>query len=211
MATSPTMAELGRRGGLRGGVARARALSSDRKAAIARQAARARWTKPALVFDRSPRNHGELLSFVAHYGSRAARVSTSQDLEHLVLRAVAASRRDPALARMLPVFLWRVRGNLDLRKLTREAKTRHTAPALGYLMEVTSKLGGWAGVEVALASLRRHAHPARPEYFFRGTAKRPFAAMAAEERTPVEARKWGLLTGTPFDSFETYFEKVRRL
>jgi hypothetical protein len=205
------MAALGRRGGLRGGVARARALSPARKAAIASQAARARWSKPALVIDRSPKDHGELLSFVAYYGSRVAKSTTSQDLEHIAVRAVAASRRDPAMARMLPVFLWRVRDELNLQKLTLEANKRKNGPALGYLMEVAAKLGGWKGVEVALAKLRSHAHPSRPEYFFHGTANHPFAAMVAEQRTPTEARKWGLLTGTPTDSFETYFQKVRDL
>jgi hypothetical protein len=205
------MAVLGRRGGLRGGVARAKSLSSARRAAIASQAARVRWSRPTLVIDRSPKGHGELLSFVAHYGSRVAKGTTNQDLEAITLRAVAASRRDPALARMLPVFLWRVRHRLDLHKLTVGAKKRKTAPALGYFLEVTSKLGGWRGAERALVKLRRAAQPARPRYFFHDTAKHPFAAMAARERTPADARRWGLLTGTPTDSFETYFQKVRDL
>lgn len=40
------MRELGRRGGLAGGVERARRLSPERRAEIARAAARARWGKP---------------------------------------------------------------------------------------------------------------------------------------------------------------------
>ena len=38
--------ELGRRGGLRGGRARAEKLSTERKAEIAQKAATARWSKP---------------------------------------------------------------------------------------------------------------------------------------------------------------------
>jgi hypothetical protein len=38
-----TMAERGARGGRKGGKARAKALSADRRAAIARKAAKARW------------------------------------------------------------------------------------------------------------------------------------------------------------------------
>lgn len=41
----PAMAELGRHGGLKGGLARARKLSSEERAEIARQAARARCDK----------------------------------------------------------------------------------------------------------------------------------------------------------------------
>jgi hypothetical protein len=205
------MALLGRRGGLRGGVARARSLSPARKAAIARNAARARWSKRALVIDRLPRSHEELLSFVAHYGSGVAKATIGADLEGIALRAVAASRRDPALARMLPVFLWRVRDRLDLKKLTTDARRRRLAPALGYFLELTSKLGRWRAAGRALAVLRREARPGRPRYFFCEIAKHPFAAMAARERTPADARSWGLLTGTPTDSFETYFEKARDL
>ena len=42
---NPAAVELGRRGGLKGGKARAKALSPKKRAAIARKAARARWTK----------------------------------------------------------------------------------------------------------------------------------------------------------------------
>jgi hypothetical protein len=43
---SAYLSEIGRRGGLRGGVARAQALSSRKRSAIARKAAKARWGKP---------------------------------------------------------------------------------------------------------------------------------------------------------------------
>ncbi len=42
---SAVMAVLGRRGGLRGGKARAKALTKEQKSAIARKGARARWRK----------------------------------------------------------------------------------------------------------------------------------------------------------------------
>lgn len=41
----PAAVELGRRGGLKGGKARAKKLTSRERSEIARQAARARWTK----------------------------------------------------------------------------------------------------------------------------------------------------------------------
>lgn len=42
----PAAVSLGRRGGLKGGKARAEALSAKRRRQIAREAARARWSKP---------------------------------------------------------------------------------------------------------------------------------------------------------------------
>ena len=179
---------------------------------IAREAARTRWSKPLLVIDRSPRDHGELLAFVAHYGTRVARTTSTCGLERVALRAVEASQRDPALARMLPVFLWRVRDKLHLDEMVARArKKRGMAPALGYFLELTAQLGSWRGFDGAVAKLRTHARPERPRYFFRETARNPFEAMAADERTPEEARRWGLLTGTPTDSFATHFRKTAHL
>ena len=43
----PLAVELGRRGGLKGGKARAAKLTSDQRSEIARKAAMARWSKPA--------------------------------------------------------------------------------------------------------------------------------------------------------------------
>ena len=205
------MASLGRRGGLRGGRARAAALTPAQRTEIAREAARARWGKPALVLDRRPRNHGELLSFVAHYGARVSRITTTCRLEDVVLQSVKGARGDPALARMLPVFLWRVRGRLDPGRLAAHASRRGCAAALGYFLELASRLGRCADFGDALLLLKSCAHPERPTYFFRKAARNPFEAMVARERTPRDARRWGLLTGTPTDSFASYFRKVARL
>jgi hypothetical protein len=205
------MAALGRQGGLRGGLARAAALTSKEKTAIATKAARTRWNKRALVIDGSPRNHGELLSFVANYGARVAQHTAQPNLVDVTLRAIDASRGDPSMARMLPVFLWRVRDDIDLAKLAAEAKRRNSAAALGYFLELTSKLRPWAAVEATLAKLRPLARPDHPVFFFHKTAANPFEVMVARERTPAEALRWGLLTGTPTDSFEGYFRKVADL
>ena len=55
----PAAVELGRRGGLKGGKARARSLSAAKRKAIAKKGARARWAKkprqsPARPTSRSP-------------------------------------------------------------------------------------------------------------------------------------------------------------
>ena len=164
-----------------------------------------------LVIDRKPRDHGELVAFVAHYGADVARSKARCSLEDVALRAIRASRRDPALARMLPVFLWRVRDVLDLDRMIADSRRRGIALALGYFLEVTGSLGSWRGFDTAIAKLRTHVRSDRPSYFFVETGKHPFEAMAAQERTPREALRWGLLTGTPTESFATYFRKVAEL
>jgi len=201
------MAALGRKGGLVGGPARARALSPSRRSAIARNAARARWSKPLASADA----RADLASLVAHCGSSVSRVPPPRHLETQVLRAVKASRRDSALARMVPVFLWRMRGRLDLRKLAREALRQREGPALGFFLEATSRLGRGRPFDEALAGLRASARPDRPSHFFRGTGRRPLERTAAERATPAVARRWGLLMNMPWESFAAYFAKASRL
>jgi hypothetical protein len=168
-------------------------------------------TPQALVPRRRPRNHAELVSFVAHHGALVGASTTRCSLEDVALRAVRASRHDTALARMLPVFLWRVRERLDLRKLTTAALLKGCAAPLGYFLELASKLGAVDTFKSALPALRAHAHPDTPTFFFPHTSRGPLESMAVDQMTPEDARRWGLLTGTPTDSFETYFRKVAHL
>src|SRR6185436_14021997 len=69
LTRSRRMAALGRRGGLLGGPARARALTPMRRATIARNAARSRWSRPVLSED----GRLDLAALVAHGGSSVAR------------------------------------------------------------------------------------------------------------------------------------------
>ena len=160
---------------------------------------------------RFPKTTGELRSFVAHFGGSRVQTTTRCGLEKVVLRAVEMSRRDPALARMLPVFLWRVRASLDLDKLTTKAVERGCAPTLGYFLEVAGKVSTDRTFRPAVRALRWHADARRPVFFFKRVEKHPWEAMAARQRTPRDARRWGLLTGVPLACFSTYFEKVAAL
>jgi len=160
---------------------------------------------------RSPRTTGELRSFVAHFGARCTRGTTKCNLENVVLRAVEMSRRDPALARMLPVFLWRVRDSLDLDELATKAALRGCGSVLGYFLEVAGKVSSARTFRPAVLALRAHARADCPVFLFPKTEKYPYEAMAARARTPPDARRWGLLTGMPLDCFSGYFAKVSAL
>ena len=152
-----------------------------------------------------------MLDFVAHHGSVAATGDAVGDMEAIAVRAIKASRRDSAMARMLPVFLWRLRQRLDLARLVKAARRQGLAPALGFFLEVASILGEGSPFEEALTQLRPSAPPARPAYFFEGTSLRPFERAATDLNTPAEARRWGLLMNMPLDSFASYFRKVAAL
>jgi len=178
-----------------------------RRAAIARRAARARWARPVLSED----DWLGLAPLVALGGSSVARAPLPRRLETQVVRAVKASRRDSAMARMLPVFLWRTRDRLDLAELVRQAEGKSEGPALGFFLETAARLGGSGVFDETLRRLRASARPARPFYFFVGAHGRPWERAAADENTPAVARQWGLLMNMPWESFASYFEKAAEL
>ena len=163
------------------------------------------------VLYRSLRSHEELHSFVASFGARCARAATRCRLENVVLRAVSASRGDPSLARMLPVFLWRVRKDLDLDDLASRAARGGQAQVLGYYLDVVDNVAPARFFSRTVRTLRRGVQHGRPVFLFPETAKYPFEAHATRESTPAHARRWGLLVRTPLDGYRSYFERVAPL
>lgn len=160
---------------------------------------------------RSPRSHEELHTFVANFGARCARATTSCQLENVVLRAVSASRKDPSLSRMLPVFLWRVRKDLDLDDLATKAVSKGRAQVLGYYLDLAGKVGSTTKFTKLVKALRPSVRVDRPVFLFPDTAKHPFEAFATKQDTPAHARKWGLLVRTPLAGYRSYFDKVAAL
>lgn len=213
MSKKQDMVTLGRLGGLKGGKARARSLNPEQRSQISANAAKARWSKPFPQLDRSPRNLDELTALVAYYGSKVSRSVVTFNLEEVVLHAVLQSRFSPNLARMLPVFLWRLRNTLNQKSLLLRAREPSQRHALGYFLELTATLGSWSGYNDSINSLRKTVEPSNNQLclFFTTPVEGSFEAAVANLRTPPEARKWGLLTGTPTDSFKTYFDKVANL
>lgn len=202
------MRTLGRRGGLKGGRARARTLSARRKSEIARAAARARWQPKALVLTQ-PRDHGELQCFVAFYGNGLTQADDGCDPVTVLLRAVVASRNDGGLARMLPIFIWRTRDILLGRPKELTAVCPEDACALGYFLELTCKLGGFQAAGV-LKELRRKAKPVKdPFVFFRLMDASMLREFAMEHTSPL-AKSWKLVLGEPDESFESYFAQAKK-
>jgi hypothetical protein len=211
------MAALGRLGGLKGGRIRAAQLSSRRKAEIARNAATARWSRRVALPSSFSQREG-LVAFVAHYGSVAHGRPAVASVEDRIAQAIEASHGDAAMARMLPVLLWRLRSEVDLRKLERAAKDRGETRALGFFLDLTAALAGGMrpaaaihSFEEAARSLLPQARGGEPAYFFAGTERRPFERLAADENTPGVAKRWGLLLNMPFASFESHFHRCASL
>src|SRR5574341_16182 len=66
-------------------------------------------------------------------------------LEEALAEGVALSHRDAAVARVLPLVLWRHKDGLDHEELARQAALRNERHALGFFLELTGSLGGDPG------------------------------------------------------------------
>jgi hypothetical protein len=199
MARKKTMQALGRRGGLRGGPARARKLAPGRRAAIARDAATKRWQPTVLVLEQ-PRDAEELRWFVAQYGNGHAR-ARSCDPAAVLLSAVTACRHDAGLARMIPVFIHRARGEIFADPKRLFAVSAEDACALGYFLELTARLSKLDGPRGLLRELRQKSRSLKQlvPLFSR--------ELAVKQASPL-AKSWKLALGEPDESFESYFAKV---
>jgi hypothetical protein len=200
MAPKKTMRTRGRRGGLRGGPARATKLTPAQRSEIARGAATKRWQPTVLVLEQ-PRDAEELRWFVAQYGNGRARAERC-DPAAVLLAAVTACRQDAGLARMLPVFVHRARGEIfaDPKRLL--AVSAEEACALGYFLELTARLSKLDGPRDLLRELRQKSRSLKHSVVL-------FKHERAANQTSPLATSWKLKSGEPDASFESYFAKVQ--
>jgi hypothetical protein len=128
-------------------------------------------------------------------------------VEEVLADAVALSHRDAAVARVLPLVLWRHRDTLDHEELVRQVSARNERQALGFFLELTGSLGGDPRLMARARRLRdRRRTRARP--FFAVPPGRRALALA-RSRTPALARRWGYLMNMGLESFTSTFEKHR--
>jgi hypothetical protein len=131
------------------------------------------------------------------------------DLEEALANALVLSHRDPTVARVLPLVLWRQRDRLDLHRLVAQASRRDERSALGYFLELAGQLGD-VPVLVQAARGLRDRRRTKTRQFFAGPFG-PHATALARRNTPKEALRWGFVMNMPLDSFRTLFEKFARL
>ncbi len=129
--------------------------------------------------------------------------------EETLAEALPLSHRDPTVARVMPLVLWRQRDHLDFGRLREEARRRNEGQALGYFLELAGRLGNDPHlVEVAKTLRDRRRKKARE--FFAGV-RGPRAVAASRRNTPREALRWGYLMNMGLDSFRSTFDKFTRL
>ena len=126
--------------------------------------------------------------------------------EAAVTAGLATARRDPTVARTLPVVLWTQRDRLRPLELARGARRHGEKMALGFFLELTSELSGdprfrrWARDLVDRRVRRSHD-------FFVGAAPSRSSRAAAARRTPALARRWGFEMNADLESFRATFDR----
>lgn len=157
--------------------------------------------------DRDERVRGWLANAGAPLGAAEVR-SPALCLEEAFAEALSLSHRDPTVARVLPLVLWRQRHRLDFDRLRREATRRSEDQALGYFLELAGRLGNERHL-VQAAAMLRDGRRRRTRMFFSGTHGQRSVA-ATRRNTPSAARRWGFLMNMGLDSFRSVFDKFAR-
>jgi hypothetical protein len=119
--------------------------------------------------------------------------------EDLVLETLQVVRRDPEIARALPVFLARQHHGLDLPRLAARANQQGTRHLLGFFLVLTARLAN----DPALA---RRARTLRD----RRVKNQELFLTTSTSRTRLTfplARVWGLRMRAGVDWFESLFRK----
>jgi hypothetical protein len=124
----------------------------------------------------------------APVGSRDADTPTPP-IERVVAAALSLSHREPTVARLLPVVLWRHRKTMDMDRLAEEATRYDEKQALGYFLELAGSLSADTQLKKAAQSLNDKRR-SRPRMFFAGPHG-PYELALTRRNTPAVARKWG--------------------
>jgi DNA-binding phage protein len=139
------------------------------------------------------------------YGATAA-AGPAPRPEYVLAEALQLSRVDAAVARALPVALWRAREALDMSDLRRLATERGQGRALGFFLDLTAELSGDRSLARAARPLRPHRQSDRAAQFFKVRSR--LERRLAEEKTPPVARRWNFRMNMSFDTFATMFHKA---
>ena len=127
--------------------------------------------------------------------------------EQVVVEGLRLAHTDASVARALPVMLWANRDRLRLSELVRRARRAKEGGALGFFLDLTSKLARSRPFAVATQDLK-HDRPPTDVFFFEDAEKSLVGKELATLNTPQVARRWRFLMNMPIDSFETLFRKT---
>jgi hypothetical protein len=127
-------------------------------------------------------------------------VTPTVPVEDLMLDSLRLARRDPEIARVLPVFLFRqLQQGLDIDRLAERAGEQGSRHVLGFFLALTARLSGDTALARRARALRDH-RVKNQELFLTSSASRSSKAFAL-------ARAWGLRMRADAEWFESLFRK----
>jgi hypothetical protein len=126
-------------------------------------------------------------------------------LSEVLLAGVRLARRDPTVARALPLGFWAQRDDLVVAELLACANRPEQKHALGFFLELAGNLGGDRRL-VGLAEVFRDRRLTAARDFFR-LPPTPSRRELSETRTPEVARRWGFRMNLEYAAFESIFEQ----
>jgi hypothetical protein len=130
-------------------------------------------------------------------------VEPSEQMSTLV-EGVRLARRDPVVARSLPLCFWRLRDALDMKALAALAFRPEDRHALGFMLELTGELGKDRRLVGLAEGLRDRRITLQRDFF------QMFRRDAVIRDFPIAA-KWGFRMNMDIDSFRALFDKFKRV
>ncbi len=134
-------------------------------------------------------------------GVEPVTVDSASEVETLVA-GVQLARRDPVVAKTLPLLFWAFRDRLDGSELAKFVSSPEEKHALGFFLELTSKLGRDRRL-LGMAERFQDKRMTTVRDFFQMGSK---SAAARAEGFPL-AEKWKFRMNTDLDAFRSLFSK----
>jgi hypothetical protein len=163
-------------------------------------ASAARLTVPNTVQD--PIVRGQLVALGAPLRGVEPIAVAPADQMSVLLAGVQLARRDAVVARSLPLCVWHLREQLDMKRLAGLAFRAEDRHALGFMIELAGELGGDRRL-AGLADRLRDRRITLPRDFFQRPAPR---APGVDRDFPLAA-KWLFRMNTDLEAFRTLFDK----
>lgn len=126
-------------------------------------------------------------------------------LESLLVQGARLARSDAAVARSMPVFVWKNRRSLDFASLRREAHRRGEKRAVGFLLALTGALAKDPVLSRAAEEYRDRRVKRTEDFFVRSHSA--LERRLAEARTPSVARDWHFRMNMTLESFASTFAR----
>jgi len=127
--------------------------------------------------------------------------------EEILVRALSLSRRNPVVARVLPVVIVRNRKCFDNFGIIENfARSAGETDTLGFFLDLTAELtGNTCFSDLAKRLFKNRCGEIRD--FFVQTKKGGYARKLDELNTPEVAKRWNFRMNMNTESFKTLFDK----